>query len=38
MKGADIVMANKVRQLYKPIVCDECDNLAREGLRTLVIS
>ena len=30
-------MANKVRPIYKAIVNDECDNLAREGLRTLVI-
>jgi len=37
LKGADVIMANKVRPIYKAIVNDECDNLAREGLRTLVI-
>ena len=31
-------MATKVKQLYKSFVLDECDNLAREGLRTLVFS
>lgn len=37
LKGADVIMINKVRPIYKAIVNDECDNLAREGLRTLVI-
>lgn len=38
LKGADAVMIQKVKSVYKGIVNDDCDNLAREGLRTLVIT
>lgn len=31
-------MLNKVKNIYKSTINDECDNLAREGLRTLVIT
>lgn len=30
-------MIDRVRPIYRAIVNDECDNLARDGLRTLVI-
>ncbi|XP_037068803.1 probable phospholipid-transporting ATPase IIB [Pollicipes pollicipes] len=36
MKGADTVMASIV--LYSDWLEEECDNLAREGLRTLVVA
>ena len=36
MKGADTVMASIV--LYNDWLEEECDNLAREGLRTLVVA
>lgn len=35
MKGADVVMASKVQ--YNDWVEEECGNMAREGLRTLVV-
>jgi phospholipid-translocating ATPase len=38
LKGADTVMVSKVNPYYKSFVSDDCDNLAREGLRTLVIA
>ena len=38
LKGADSIMQNKVKKVYKPVVQDECEGLAREGLRTLVIA
>lgn len=38
LKGADAVMIQKVRKFYRSYVTDDCDNLAREGLRTLVIA
>lgn len=38
LKGADMVMQNKVKKVYKSVVQDECETLAREGLRTLVIA
>ena len=38
LKGADSVMKRKVFSKQEVIVEDEADNLAREGLRTLVIS
>ncbi|KRX07251.1 P-type ATPase, cytoplasmic domain N [Pseudocohnilembus persalinus] len=38
LKGADSIMVNKVKNVYKSTINDECDNLAREGLRTLVIT
>ncbi len=36
VKGADAIMANLVQ--YTPWMEDEAGNLAREGLRTLVVS
>lgn len=36
MKGADVVMANIVQ--YNDWLEEECDNMAREGLRTLVVA
>jgi phospholipid-translocating ATPase len=38
LKGADMVMINKSKPIYRGYIQDECDNLAREGLRTLVIT
>lgn len=38
LKGADIIMIDKVSKIYKNDVHDECEDLARIGLRTLVIS
>lgn len=38
LKGADSIMIGKVRKFYRSYVTDDCDNLAREGLRTLVIA
>lgn len=31
-------MVSKVKNIYKSSITDECDNLARDGLRTLVIT
>lgn len=31
-------MNSKVKSVYKSIINDECDNLGREGLRTLVVT
>jgi phospholipid-translocating ATPase len=38
LKGADMVMVKLTKPLYRGYIQDECDNLAREGLRTLVIT
>ena len=38
LKGADTVMKNKVPEVQRGFLLDECENLAREGLRTLVIT
>ena len=38
LKGADVVMKEKVSLIQSEFVKEECENLAREGLRTLVIS
>jgi phospholipid-translocating ATPase len=38
LKGADTVMLAKIPQAQRGFLMDECENLAREGLRTLVIS
>ena len=38
LKGADMVMINKTKASFRGYIQDECDNLAREGLRTLVIT
>ena len=38
LKGAETVMKNKVRPNQRATVDESCENLALEGLRTLVIS
>lgn len=38
VKGADTVMKDKVPEKQRGFLLDECENLAREGLRTLVFS
>ncbi len=38
LKGADTVMKWKVPEVQRGFLQDECENLAREGLRTLVIT
>ena len=38
LKGADIVMKERVHFCDRIFLSDECDNLAREGLRTLVFA
>ena len=37
LKGADEVLKDKVVKVQSPFIIDECSNLARDGLRTLVI-
>lgn len=38
LKGAEVVMKNKVRPNQRASIDEACENLANEGLRTLVIS
>jgi len=38
LKGADSALKPKVPEIQRGFLMDECENLAREGLRTLVIS
>jgi len=38
LKGADTIMKDKVPQKQRGFLLDECESLAREGLRTLVIT
>lgn len=38
MKGADTVMKDKVSETLRGFVLDECEDLSREGLRTLVLA
>ena len=38
LKGAETVMKGKVRPNQRVVIDESCDNLANEGLRTLVIS
>ncbi|EDK31407.1 phospholipid-translocating P-type ATPase, flippase family protein (macronuclear) [Tetrahymena thermophila SB210] len=38
LKGADTVICEKIPKYQKGFLKDECDSLAREGLRTLVIT
>jgi len=38
LKGADVIMKTKVNILQSDFIMEQCDNLAREGLRTLVIT
>ena len=38
VKGADVVMINKVKPGQRSTCQESCENLAMEGLRTLVIT
>jgi phospholipid-translocating ATPase len=38
LKGAEVVMKNKVKASQAATVDESCENLAIEGLRTLVIA
>jgi phospholipid-translocating ATPase len=38
LKGAETVMEKKVRPNQRACLVESCENLAMEGLRTLVIS
>ena len=38
LKGADMIMKAKVPEVQRGFLLDECESLAREGLRTLVIT
>jgi phospholipid-translocating ATPase len=38
LKGADAVMKDKVSETLRGFVLDECEDLSREGLRTLVLA
>lgn len=38
LKGAEVVMKSKVRPSQRATIDEACENLALEGLRTLVIS
>ena len=38
LKGADMIMKNKVAEYQRGFIMDECETMAREGLRTLVIT
>ena len=38
LKGADAIMKSKVAEVKRSYLMEECENLAREGLRTLVFT
>mmetsp|Transcript_13908 Transcript_13908/g.10029 ORF Transcript_13908/g.10029 Transcript_13908/m.10029 type:complete len:126 (+) Transcript_13908:1506-1883(+) len=38
LKGAETVMKTKVKPIFRATIDEACDNLAQEGLRTLVIA
>jgi phospholipid-translocating ATPase len=38
LKGAELVMRDKIRISQRVTVDEQCENLALEGLRTLVIT
>lgn len=38
LKGADTVIKERVPQLQRGFILDECQDMAREGLRTLVFT
>lgn len=38
LKGADVVMKNLIPEVKRGFLMDECDSLAKEGLRTLVLT
>jgi magnesium-transporting ATPase (P-type) len=35
LKGADLVMEAKIKQVYRGFMADECEMMANDGLRTL---
>ena len=38
LKGADCVMIERVPEKYRPVIEEGCEDLAKEGLRTLVLT
>ena len=38
LKGAEIAIQHKVKEVYRSLLMDECENLARTGLRTMVFA
>lgn len=38
LKGADMAIQPRVKEVYRSLVMDECESLARMGLRTLVVA
>jgi len=38
LKGAEVVLRDKVKPNQRVVLDESCENLANEGLRTLVIS
>jgi len=38
LKGADTIMKQFINEIQRGFIDEECENLAREGLRTLVIT
>jgi len=38
LKGADIVMKKILKKVYRSEMSDECENMANNGLRTLVFA
>jgi len=38
LKGADVAIQSKVKEVYKGLLLDECEALARTGLRTMVFA
>ena len=38
LKGADMIMKQFINEVQRGFIDEECENLAREGLRTLVIT
>ncbi len=38
MKGAEVVLEEKVRPTFRGVIKEACENLGIDGLRTLVIT
>lgn len=38
LKGADTVISPRVKEVFRALLLDECENLARTGLRTMVFA
>lgn len=38
LKGADVIMKKKVPEYQRGFIGDDCEQMAREGLRTLVFT